>query len=93
LEILSVSGIGQAEAANLLIYQAGKQVFIQNNGSANTMSISITNTLGQLVFKQDYQSALQEKIKIDLSKQANGVYFVNAYIGNAMMTQKITLTN
>lgn len=93
LEILTVSGIGQAEAANLLIYQAGKQVFIQNNGSANTMSISITNTLGQLVFKQDYQSALQEKIKIDLSKQANGVYFVNAYIGNAMMTQKITLTN
>jgi PKD repeat protein len=91
VEIKTVSGIAKQTVEKTSIFATNKQVFIQTAGDANKMHVSISNLLGQEVFKQDYPVAASETLQIDLSKQASGIYFVTCSDGLHVQTEKISL--
>ncbi|MBI3511558.1 MAG: T9SS type A sorting domain-containing protein [Bacteroidetes bacterium] len=66
---------------------SGKFVFQSKNIFSPT-EISITNILGEIIYQTVISNSNQE---IDLSDQANGIYFVNARNEKGSFTQKIII--
>jgi PKD repeat protein len=58
--------------------------------SWNSADVQIYNIIGEHVYNMD---AVASKIlTVDLSSQANGIYFVNVKSGNAVVTRRVAIT-
>ena len=55
------------------------------------LSISVSNTLGQVIISNNYSSIANENIAIDLSNQNNGIYFVTVSNGLEKTVKRIVL--
>lgn len=88
-----IDAIKNAQAANFEIWPN------PSNGTINVsvaegknMTIKITNALGQTV-KELKESTGNRQLSIDMNDQANGVYFVNLYTRNELISvKKFTLS-
>lgn len=56
---------------------------------AEITSVSLTNSTGIIVFVQD--NILENKISIDISNLAKGVYILTGYFGDSTVSEKIIL--
>jgi hypothetical protein len=54
------------------------------------LSISVTNALGKVVYAAN-SSAMVDVLDLDLTNQANGIYFVNISNGTDKMVARIVL--
>jgi hypothetical protein len=56
---------------------------------ANLRGIQITNSAGQVVFKQNFNGNAQSNINIDLNRYAAGVYYVKLIYTDKVVTERI----
>ncbi len=67
-------------------------VFIMtNNGAEKDALVTVSNTMGQIVYTNTF-SAL-DNAKIDLRNQADGIYTVRVQTANGVMTKNIMVSN
>jgi len=59
--------------------------------NSQDLSLTVTNALGQVVVSNKYNAVLTENISLDLTNQANGVYFVTVSNGTDKMVQRLIL--
>jgi len=62
-----------------------------NSPSKENLNISVTNALGQIVNSASYEVISSNNLTLDLTNQANGVYFVTISNGNDKMVQRLIL--
>ncbi len=67
-------------------------VAFRDNLSAD-VTITVTNAVGQELRKMAVNPSFQPKTEIDLTGEANGVYFVKVQNGEKSYTQKMVLTH
>ncbi|MCW3078046.1 MAG: fibronectin, type [Bacteroidetes bacterium] len=60
-------------------------------GQSSNLSLNITNTLGQQITAKNYNGISNEVITLDLTNQANGIYFVTVSNGTDKMVQRLIL--
>ena len=64
--------------------------FVRNLSTEDLQSISVYNTLGQLMTAKDEPTAFE---RIDVSQWAPGIYFVELQLDGKQITKKIKVTN
>lgn len=62
-----------------------------NTGTTENFNVTITNALGQVVRKTSFEVVSSSKLSLDLSNEANGVYFVTVSNGTDKMVQRLIL--
>jgi len=62
-----------------------------NSPSKENLNITVTNALGQIVNSASYEVISSNNLTLDLTNQANGVYFVTISNGNDKMVQRLIL--
>lgn len=60
-------------------------------GTSENLNVTVTNTLGQQVLSNKYNGISNESIALDLTSQANGVYFITISNGTEKMVQRLIL--
>jgi len=67
---------------------------VYNLESAERITLSIYNVLGELVESSDFGiiGAGVQRYDVDLSSEPSGIYFVNLTAGDKIFTKKVTLT-
>lgn len=62
-----------------------------NLDSQSDVNISVYNTIGTMVYNTVENGLLNDKVLIDLSNEASGLYFVNMNLGDKNITKKVML--
>ena len=69
------------------------ELFINLNlVKVNNLIVSVTNIVGQEVFKTILDNYQQGNLKLDLSGQVNGIYFITIKSSDEIVTRKIVLS-
>jgi PKD repeat protein len=58
--------------------------------AGNSADVQIYNIIGERVYKMD--AVTSKTLTVDLSSQANGIYFVNVKSGNVVTTRRVAIT-
>lgn len=90
----SASGTGIASVTNssdLMVYPNPSNGAFTLSSDAKNATVTVTNTLGQTVYTNRFDSMNQ--VRIDLGTQANGVYTVRVQSDAGVMTRNITISN
>ena len=69
-----------------------KQFRIFTIKGEDIQSVEIANNIGQVIFKHQYPENNVQNI-IDISKQANGIYFVKTLTGKKLNIEKLIINN
>ncbi|MEO8087674.1 MAG: T9SS type A sorting domain-containing protein [Bacteroidota bacterium] len=70
---------------------AGEFVLTSNLNEAADIDITVTNMLGETVFRTSEKNIQYLVQKLDLSKQSNGIYMVEVRTGKGVSTEKLVL--
>jgi len=62
-----------------------------NMAKSENLTLNVTNALGQLVSTKNYSGISSDVIALDLTTQANGVYFLTISNGTDKMVQRLIL--
>lgn len=60
-------------------------------GQSENVSVTVTNALGQQIFSNKYEGISSFVAPIDLSSNANGIYFVTVSTGKEKMVQRLII--
>ena len=82
----SVLAIDKAEKPVFNIYPNPSTDFVYIQGNQNIKSVSLINTLGQIVKSLDCN---QSKIKLSLQELTNGIYYLKINTQSGIYTKKI----
>ena len=58
---------------------------------SKNIKINISNILGQIILSNEYNAITNDKIQLDLTQQANGIYFVTVSNGIDKMVQRLII--
>ncbi len=93
LELTYTVSINEEEGTSFNIYpnpSNGSFIIEANITHTENLNLKIHNTIGQLVYKEDYPKLNgYVKIPITLEESAMGVYFVKLQFGSAVITKRI----
>lgn len=88
----SASGIASVtNSGDLMVYPNPSNGAFTLSSDAKNATVTVTNTLGQTVYTNRFDSMNQ--VRIDLGTQANGVYTVRVQSDAGVMTRNITISN
>ncbi len=90
-KVTTVSGIEENNLKNISVYPnpANKYIYI-NSTNHLTNQITLTNISGKEVFS-DFSNKNKAEYSIDISSFNSGIYFVNIYTEEEIITKKISI--
>ena len=62
-----------------------------NFGKAENITVNVTNVIGQEIYSNKYEGIVSFVAPLDLSSQANGIYFVTVSNGTEKMVQRLVI--
>ncbi len=96
IELTSVLSVNENAISNFNIYpnpSNGNTNVEFNVASSNNTTVSVINTLGQVVLNNNLGNVNgTQRININGENLENGIYFVNITIGDKTTTQKLTIS-
>ena len=62
------------------------------NPNSEKGTLEIYNVLGSMILKQDLDKG-EQKVDLNLTKEASGIYFIKLKVGDQIMYKKLMLNN
>ncbi len=91
--IVGVNNIANLSNLNLFPNPTNANVFVELELVENAdVQINITNSIGQLVISKELTNVQSEKVELNTSTLASGVYMVQFTIGTELVTRKLIVS-
>jgi hypothetical protein len=85
------NNLGLSKNVTIMPNPSNGLVNVAVNAKADKMTVSVANALGQTILSKQYAGIANEVISLDLTNEANGVYFVTVSNGTDKMVQRLII--